>query len=56
MIGQKRLDASLRDELATQSCRVEQLRIGFAVSLHPPILDDPSPNREHQMAIFSTVS
>ena len=56
MIGQKCFDASIGDELSTKSCRVEELRIGLAVSLHSPILDHPSPNREHQMAIISTVS
>ena len=56
VIGQECLDASLWDQLATQCGGVEQLRVGFAPSLHPPILDDPGPNREHQTAICSTVS
>ena len=34
MVGQKCFDASIGDELSTKSCRVEELRIGLAVSLH----------------------
>jgi hypothetical protein len=47
VIGQERLDASIRDELSAEGRGVEQLRVGFAVSLHPPILDHPGSNREH---------
>ena len=56
VISQERLDGSLWDQLATQCRRIEQLRIGFALSLHPPILDDLDSNREYSSAIFSTVS
>ena len=48
VIGQECLDTSVRDQLSTEGCGVEQLRVGFAVSLHPPILDDPDSNREHR--------
>ena len=47
VIGQEGLDASIWDELAAQSGRVEQLTVGIAMSLHPPILDDRGSNREH---------
>jgi hypothetical protein len=56
VIGQEGLHASLGDELATQSCCVEELRVRFAVSLHAAILDDPQPNREHRRVLCSTVS
>ena len=47
VIGQERLDTSLGNQLTTKGCGVEQLRVGFAVSLHPPILDHPRAKREH---------
>ena len=56
VVGQEGLDTSFGHELATQSRGVEQLTVGIATSLHLPILDDRSSNREHQTAIFSTVS
>ena len=39
MIGQECFDASLRHELAAQGRSIEELRVGFSVSLHAPILD-----------------
>jgi hypothetical protein len=56
VIGQEGFHAACRNELATQRSSVEQLAVGFATSLHLPILDDAGPNREHQTAIYSTVS
>ncbi len=56
VIGQECFDASLWDQLATQCCRIEQLRIGFALSLHLPILDDPDSNREYQVGFFQQAS
>ena len=52
VIGQERLDAPFGNQLAAQSGGVEQLRVGFASSLHLPILDDPGSNREYSRAIF----
>ena len=56
VIGQECFDASLWDQLATQCCRIEQLRVGFALSLHLPILDDPDSNREYQVGFFQQAS
>jgi hypothetical protein len=56
VIGQERLDASLRDELATQRRRVEQLTVGIASSLHVRSLAVRAPDREHPRAICSAVS
>ena len=55
VVGQEGLDRALRDELSAQGRRVEELSIGIAMSLHPPILDDAGANREYQTAIYSTV-
>jgi hypothetical protein len=56
MVGEKRLDASSGHELSAEGCRVEELTIGVAMPLHLPILVDPRANREHRLALFSTVS
>ncbi len=53
VIGQECFDASLWDQLATQCCRIEQLRVGFALSLHLPILDDPD---SYQVGFFQQAS
>ena len=56
VISQERLDTSVWDKLATQCRSVEQLRVGFASSLHPSILDHPGSNREHRSENCSTLS
>ena len=56
MVSENGLDTPLGDQLAAESRGVEELSVGIALSLHPPILDDPAADREHRWAIESTVS
>jgi hypothetical protein len=56
MIGQERLDASLRHELSTERRRVKQFTIGFAESLHVTILDDRCSRIRLCEPNYSTVS
>jgi hypothetical protein len=56
MISQERMDLVISHQMAAQRSSVQQLTVRLASTLHPAILFDPRPEREHQQQDSSTVS